>query len=668
MHKRILILLLLLPLLSIARTGNIISLNGEWSFALDPVKVGEKEQWFLPDTDIRSFDKVAVPHCFSTDPRYALYTGTAWYFRHFNAPAVDAGHHIFIRFDAVFYKTKIWLNGKPVGTHEGGYTAFELDITNYLQSANTLVLQVDNSWDTTTIPGAKTKVSYSAANNSQLYPWINYGGITRPVQLVTRPACFLQQVKITADPDLKNGQARVQVKTIVKNLSTQPVKQAVHAVVYENGRPVHTSFRPVEAKVEAGSETVLVLENTLPAKEVKLWNQDEPHLYTATITMGDDTLTTDFGIRKLEVRGTQLLLNGEPVKMGGCNRPLDHPVYGSVDPDEVLEQDLTLMKNAGMELSRIAHYPVSEKLLQWADKHGLLIIAEAGNWQMTPAQMSDTLMRNKYRSQLREMMEMDWNHPSVIAYSVGNEFQSQTPEGKAWVRDMRAWIKTMDDTRLITFASMLLGRDFVRQPEDEASQYVDFVSANIYGDQLKVLQRIHTLYPNKPVYVSEFGIRVRDAKTEEARVAYLRKAMDDFRRCDFVMGASVWTLNDYLSRFPGTGANGYRDWGLVSPHREIRGMYTAWQEEFAPAIIEVVSMNNRQMTLKITARADFPSYTLRGYQLRYHQQSVPVRTLHPGESQQLDIPLSANETNPELELIKPGGFIILKKQLNKTVQ
>ncbi len=239
-------------------------------------------------------------------------------------------------------------------------------------------------------------------------------------------------------------------------------------------------------EIAAGATTPVQAEATIPAKDMKLWYSDNPVLYRAEVVTGADTVSRAFGIRRIEVQGTQLLLNGESIRMGGCNRPLDYPGYGSMDPKDVLEKDLMLIKNGGMELSRISHYPVSTQLLDWADEHGLLIIAEAGNWQLTPKQMADPAMRAKYQSQLREMMERDWNHPSVIAWSVGNEYHSHTAEGQAWTKDMYAFAKSLDASCLATFASMFVFRDMIAKPEDEASQYVDFVSANIYGDHLQV--------------------------------------------------------------------------------------------------------------------------------------------------------------------------------------
>jgi beta-glucuronidase len=654
------ILFLITPLLSVAQTSPTVSLNGPWAFALDPVKVGERDRWFAADFASAGFDKVQVPHSFSVDKRYFFYTGTAWYFKTFQMPVVPKGYRAFLHFDAVFYKTAIWLNGQKAGVHEGGYTPFEIEVTNYLNKKNVLAMWVDNSWDTTTIPGAKTTDTTLRSNATQMFAWMNYGGITRPVQLIIRPEVFIQNVKITAEPDLQKGHARISVLTLVKNLPAVTSEQPVTVNIYFEGKKINTRFKPATINRKPDQVARLLLEGVLPAAEVKRWSQDEPNLYTAEVITGTDTMRKHFGIRKLEVKGTQILLNGEPIRMGGCNRPLDYPGYGSLDPDSLLEKDLALIKSGSMELSRISHYPVSESLMHWADKHGLLIIAEAGNWQMTPRQMADPLMRAKFQSQMKEMVERDWNHPSLIAYSLGNEFQSQTPEGKAWVKDMRAFVRTMDTTRLVTFASFNVWRDYVKRPEDEASQYVDFICANIYGNHAGCLQHIHEVYPDKPVYISEFGIRLTESKKEEDRMAYFKKAMQDFRQCSYLAGVSVWTFNDYMSRYPGTDADGYRAWGLVTPQRTLRKTYTLWQEEFSPAVIELVKTENGKAVLQVTARNDFPSYTLRNYQLRLGDQSITLNVLRPGESQSIAIPLPGTGSL-QVALVKPGGFVILTK-------
>ncbi|HVK46542.1 MAG TPA: glycoside hydrolase family 2 TIM barrel-domain containing protein, partial [Pseudobacter sp.] len=480
--------------------------------------------------------------------------------------------------------------------------------------------------------------------------------ITRPVHLIIRPAMHIKNVQVMAEPDQAKGNTRLRIKTFVNNRTAEAAEIPVNATIYFEGKPLSVRFKETKAAVQANGQAVVLIETVLPAAIVKRWNPDEPHLYKAEVTIGRDTFSSSFGIRSIKVEGTKLLLNGEPIRRGGCNRPLDYPGYGSIDPMPVLEKDMQLIKEGNMDFCRISHYPVSEEMLNWADRNGMLIIAEAGNWQMTPSQMADPRMRDKFRQQLQEMMERDWNHPCIIAYSLGNEFQSQTPEGQSWVKDMRGFIKTLDTTRLVTFASFNVWRDYVMKPEDEASQYVDFVSANIYGNHLKILERIHELYPNKPVYISEFGTRSTEKRTEEERITYFRNALRDIRACDYVAGASVWTFNDYLSRYPGSDADGYRAWGLVTPDRRLRDSYRFLQDEFAPVTIETMKWKEGKLHITLQSRADFPAFTLRNYQLRYGNATVPLKLMKPGDRQQLEITTENKEQN--ISIVNPQGFAV----------
>ncbi|WP_173003218.1 glycoside hydrolase family 2 protein [Chitinophaga sp. SYP-B3965] len=629
---------LLVMLMVMAGSSYAQSLNGGWLFALDPLKIGEQHGWTAPGFPDNKLDKVTVPHSYSVDKRFFFYTGAAWYFRKFDAPVIKSTDKAFINFDAVFYKCDIWFNGTRVGSHEGGYTPFTVDVTKYLQQKNTLSVRVDNSWDTTTIPGAKTWDTTYSDNASQLYPWINYGGITKPVALQIRPADYLSNIKIEAEPDLQKGTARIFIRT-----------NGARVNLYSGDKKLAVSFKPVSGGLLAN----------LTAKDVQLWDHDHPYLYTAEVIGSADTIRSNFGIRKIEVKNAQLLLNGHPIKMGGCNRPADYPGTGSLDPDSVLQRDLTLIKSSGMELSRIAHHAVSKNLLDWADKHGMLIITEAGNWQLTPKQMADPMIREKFKSQMKEMVERDWNHPSVIAYSLGNEFYAYKPEGLAWVRDMKQFAKTLDPTRLITFASYTVFRDYIKKPEDEASQYVDFVSANVYAKHAEWVAHIHELYPDKPVFISEFGIMATSNKTEADRIKYLKDAIAAFRKADYVIGASIWTFNDYLSRYPQTNPDGYRSWGVVGPDRQRRDSYYTLQEEFSPALIEIVSKQNGKLTVRIRSRADFPAYTLKGYKVKHGGQILNLPVMQPGDTQTLTF----DAGNEPVELIKPGDFVILTQKL-----
>lgn len=650
------------------RQPGAIPLHGEWLFALDPAQKGETGRWFATGQPLNRWDKVTVPHCFSADPRYLFYNGKVWYRKTFPWQST-AGNRVLLHFDAAFYATTIYLNNQKVGTHEGGYTPFQVDITRFLQPGeNVLTVSVDNdTWQSGTIPGAKDNNQV----NDPFMGWINYGGLIRPVYLTVEAPVYIENLKVEATPDLAKGTALLRVKARIRNTTGQAVSPRLAVSLNRQGQLVAAQWKGSSGSVPANQTGILELETTLKAADVRLWSPDSPSLYALQASVGPDTVSTRFGIRKVEVRNAQLLLNGQPIKMAGGNRVVDYPGLGSLEPDWLVEKDMKLMKEAGMELHRLTHYTPSETVYDWADQHGMLIITEAGNWQLTPRQMDNDTIRAKFRQQFREMAERDWNHPSVIAYSVGNEYLSEQPAGQRWTKDMIAYARELDPTRLYTFASMRLNI-LPKKPEDEASQYCDFVSTNTYGNHLNVLKHIHSLYPDKPIFISEYGTRADGREAEAGQVAYLDKFLADIRSLPYyVIGASWWSFNDYRSRYQGTNANGYRPWGLVGPERDLRLLYRAHQTGMAPLTVEKTGWEAgpegvHQLTLRVTARADFPAYAIRGYRLKMNSITRGIPDLQPGQTADLILPVRGFEKSATLEISKPTGFSILLQTIDLT--
>lgn len=652
------------------RQPNAIPLHGEWHFALDPANMGEANKWYADNQQLNRWDKVTVPHCFSVDPRYRFYNGKVWYRRAFPwQPA--ANKRVLLHFDASFYATTIYLNNQKIATHEGGYTPFHVDITNALKAGdNTLAVSVDNdTWKPGSIPGAKD----NGQVNDPFMGWINYGGLIRPVYLTVEPEVYVENLKVEALPDLVKGTATVRVRARIRNASGQIATPKLTIALKQQGNTVAPNWKTPSTSIQASQTGLIEAETTLKATDVKLWSVDTPNLYTLLATIADDTIGTRFGIRKVEVKGTQLLLNGQPIKVAGGNRVVDYPGLGSMEPDWVVAKDLRLMKEAGMELHRLTHYTPSETVYDWADEHGMLIITEAGNWQLTPHQMDNDTIRTKFRQQFTEMAERDWNHPCVIAYSVGNEYLSEQPAGQRWTKDMIAFARQLDPTRLYTFASMRLNI-LPKKPEDEASQYCDFVSTNTYGNHANVLKHIHALYPDKPIFVSEYGTRADGRDGEQGQITYLDKFLTDVRQLPYVIGASWWSFNDYQSRYQGTNANGFRPWGLVGPDREQRPLYKFHQVGMAPLTIEKLDWKPgpegvHQLTLRVTARNDFPAYALKNYTLRTGNATgtgITIPVLQPGQSTDISIPVRGFDKTITVEVIKPTGFHILSQTIDLT--
>ena len=595
-------------------------------------------------------------------------------------------------FDGVFYRAKVWLNGQAVGEHEGGYTPFQFDATEWIHwsGENTLVVQVDNSWSTNTLPGARI----GSRVQDQVYPWLEYGGIVRPVTLVLTDPVYVAKQRVIATPNLSDGTTAIEVTTHVANASGQPAKIRLGLAISPPGEqePVATwQLHPelaVDATIPPRSSGPVTARVNLPRAQVRLWDVDHPHLYALRTLLwisgggggpaADEPDPVAFGIRKLEATRGQLLLNGEPIRMGGGNRHADHPHYGSMDPPEVIETDMRQMKRANMELCRISHYPVSKLLLDWADRNGLLIIEEGLNWQLTETQLDSPEIRSKFQSQMQEMIERDWNHPSVIGWSVGNEYPSETPAGLRWTKDMVEWVRRIDNSRLLTFASDRAGLPKIAKSEDEGSQYVDLVCVNLYQDYADRLDRIHSRWPDKPVMVSEFASsgHVNLSATEYEQ--YFRDLLDIFRQRPYIVGAAVWTYNDYRSRFPGTGVQGYRQYGAVTPERQPKSAYDLFAAEFSPAAIrdgraalDSAVGGGLVISSSIQAREDFPSYPLCDYTVRCQvlemtgkvlgTQTVALPVLRPGDKYALNatfkLAASARPSLVRIEVVRPTGFV-----------
>ena len=281
-------------------------------------------------------------------------------------------------------------------------------------------------------------------------------------------------MRIDAKPDLANQTAQIAVHAWIHNGGSKADTALVRGTVAN----LPVNFPKV--KIAEGGDAEVTWSGIL--RDAHLWSVRDPFLYDASIAVPGDELHSKIGVREIRVQGTQLLLNGKPVHLFGANRVGEDPTEGLRESDAIIQRDMSDMLADNMRMMRIAHYPQAPSLLDFADSYGMLLIAEAGNWNMSAWQMADPGIRSTWQKQMKEMMEQDWNHPSVIAWSVGNEYESFTKDGINWTRDMRAYTLGVDPTRLITFASRFTPDPSVKSGKDEASQYSDFVSINIYGN------------------------------------------------------------------------------------------------------------------------------------------------------------------------------------------
>ena len=645
-----------------------VPLSGAWRFAVDPRGEGVRAGWFRPSMHGAGWERVTVPHTWNVMPAHRDYSGLAWYRRSFTLPESSKDAHVRLRFDAVFYAARVWLNGSELGRHEGGYTPFELDATAAARTGrNVVAVLVDNRRSFRRIPADLT--------STWSFDWWNYGGIARGVSLAVTSRAYVSAQQIVAVPHLtgpdRADTATATVTVTVANASREELRGTIAATT---GAARGAAYVDVPAGATAKARVVLHL------SKPRLWHFDHPALYelTTTLRRGDallDTTKETFGVRSVELAHGRLLLNGESVRLVGLTRHEDSPVHGLAETPAVVSADYADLKMLNEVLTRPVHYPQSPLVLDYADRHGILLVPEVPAWQLTRAQMADPKIRALEKQQLREMVASERNHPSVIAWSIGNELDSQTLEGWSFVKEMVRTVKALDPTRPVGFASNRLDDT---TPQLDATRFSDFVLMNEYfgswagpEDALAAqLDRVHAAYPDKPVIISEYGLephwylsagasedsidssryfsvsRIVPASSELAdreRRALIADQLAVFRRRPWIVGAIYWTYQDY--RTP-TGFV----MGVVDEHRVRRGSWQTLRREYAPVTIE----RSAGGTVTLHVRRDLPSYTLRGYSLRWPGGSIALPVLRPGATWSTHLAVRGKRV--ELDVVRPTGF------------
>lgn len=642
-----------------------VDLSGKWSIATDLIENGVENDWheaFIPNSYglVPGWDAVEVPHSYTLDSRYNI-TGKVWYRRSFILTDSIGVKVCRIRFGSVFYKASIWVNGSYIGTHEGGYTTFVYDLTKHVKpGVNFISVEVDNRWDAFTIPAART----GNQPKDQVYPWYEYGGITGEVSLLITEKVFITNQKIESRIDHIKKTATIDVKSWVNLYSeaSQPLTVEGYIAFADDPSSIIARIAPVTIQAVPFSENSIQQQVKLKDAQVKLWHFDDPELYIFTTVVRSegycDTFSIRTGLRTIEAKDGKLLLNGQSVRFGGANRHSDFPGYGSLDPSEVIETDMALLKSGNMILTRLHHYPANERILDWADEHGMLIIQEIPVWQWSDPQLIDPLLQAKAAIQAREMIERDWNRPSVIGWSGGNEYSTWTPEGDSYSKFITDFFRSMDNTRLATIVSHMPST----RPENisvahNSFRHCDIICINYYIESKldEHLERIHGKFPNKPVFITEFG-KLSLQTNEDERVSNLMYYLNTIRRYPFVVGLSWWTINDYMSRWPGTHPDGYRNFGLVTEKRKKLETYEMARKEFCPLV--AVLEGNR---LTLSVRKDFPSFGVKGYKIGINRNNKiiverPLPVLNPGMSHIVELPeLQEGDT---LEITNSGGFLV----------
>lgn len=415
-----------------------VNLNGIWEFDFDADEEGKNAGWFKPDQEFSR--SINVPFCWESslsgvnDPDYK---GQAWYKKTVNVDKSWEGKKIFLKFGAVDWKCKLWVNGEEVGEHIGGYSAFEMDVTEYMNVGedNVVTLWVEDkgSYGDDSYPALIGKQGRNAPCG-----YIHTSGIWQTVGLEARSATYLDNAKAVSDID--NATVTYDLDVTTDKDQTLTVEYDFASTVYDMENDVDIPTGSVvegsqEIQVESGANSIEL--SPIAIANQKLWNYDDPNLYQGTLTVKDvdgnvlDELSTYFGLRKVEAKyynedlGVKYIyLNDEPVYMSGL---LDQGFWEegiyTAPSEDALKYDILAMKEAGFNMIR-KHLKIEDPLqYYWCDKLGMMV------WQdmphataMVPSKEGgEALGRKYYEECLDAAMEMNYNHPSIVSVMLFNE-------------------------------------------------------------------------------------------------------------------------------------------------------------------------------------------------------------------------------------------------------
>lgn len=566
-----------------------INLNGLWDFVvdLDPkYHDTPNPSYARPDWDRRRWHKVPVPGVWNKyAERLDIYEGVCWFAREFYVESLPKGGTVLLRFGGVNYKCRVFLNGQEIGGHEGGYTEFVLDASGVLKEGqNLLAVQVDNRATITKLPPC--------------LGYFNYGGIHRDVMLEIHPAEYMKDVFIFAIPENKGGRLRVRGRC-------NKGGKGLCIRVTCNGRMVSNSV---------DSTGNFVLELSLP--KIIPWTPQAPVLYPVHILLlrGKEVLhelSYNVGFRTIKIEKGQILLNGRPIFLKGICYVYDSPVSGLTMKTETFMGDLALLKELGVNAIR-SHFPFTHEFYEACDRAGIMVWVETPIYCIHPQTadkntvFSDPAFTALAEQMIEEMIRTVWNHPSVIIYSLGNECNTENPEAKDFFEALAAKIRSLDDSRLVSYAALyanvgplaqmvdILGineywgwYDKIFKPQSQNPSGSEPIDLKILDDKLTELKRRY----KKPMLLTEFGAdsipgyhsRSRDLWSEEYHADLLRETFAVLKRHPEICGAFPFCLTDY--RDPSKYVNAYWDYmnykGVVSYERRPKKAFYALKAIYA---------------------------------------------------------------------------------------
>ena len=542
----------------------VVELNGIWDFALSGPDSYEK-RWMKEK--LKDPIPMAVPASYNDqkdDVNLRSHYGWVIYQRTFFVPFRGAGQRLFLRFAAVTHTAVVYLNGVQLGSHKGGFLPFEFEITGQVRDGeNLLCVAVDNRVSFSTLPvGNENSVAFFGSDNPGVpsielaktrcrpqnkpnFDFFNYCGITRPVKLYTTPENYISDLSLVTGLDGEDGILTYQVEAVGSGTVRLQVLDQTGAV---------------SAEAEGASGSVRI-------PGAQFWEPGHPYLYRARVCYGNDVYEQHFGIRTVEVRGTQFLLNGKPFYFKGFGKHEDSYFRGRGMDECVNVKDVSLIHWLNANSFRTSHYPYAEEMYDLCDREGILIIDEVpavgincGGAQNPYEVMS---IHTHHRDVIREMIARDKNHPCVVMWSIANEPDTEHFPQAAYdyFKPLYELAHTCDpQNRPVTLVCCQndYTRDIITRAMDVCCLNRYYGWYNLSGDLDAACDALNTELDfwetiGKPVMFTEYGADTcpgihhvnGEMFSEEYQMEFFRRTNNEFDKRSFFIGEQIWNFADF---------------------------------------------------------------------------------------------------------------------------
>lgn len=591
----IMVILVTLPAIAVREKRTI---NDGWKFYKGDVG----KEVITIGFDDSSWEHIHLPHTWNSDAYVVkkYYKGIGWYRKQFTISPEWKDQQIFLHMEGASKESKVFVNGKEVGNHVGGYTASTFDITTFvtLESPNTLVIQVDNS--------SMDIVPISA-------DFTFFGGIYRDVWLTTTAKQHINLTNMGSEgifihtPIVNEQEGMLAIKTEVKNDASIQANLELYQEIYTpNGNLAQTLSKRL--KLKAGELIVVDMESE-QIKQPLLWTPETPYLYKIVTSLVDrhtkevlDCSEHYIGFRWYNFDAAKgFFLNGKPYKLHGVCRHQDQKPIGPAMSDEMHRRDFMLMKEMGTNFIRISHYPQDDALIEMCDRLGMLV------WEEIPivdVVTESEAYANNCEYNLREMIRQHYNHTSVILWGYMNEIllargakAAPTEKVIELAKRLEAALKEEDPYRLSTMA--FHGSNIYN--ECKLSELTDVVGWNIYqgwyGGSLTGFDRYmadqHKNHPTHPIIVSEYGAgsdrRLHSLKPKifDFSIEYQQKLLEHYQqeieRQPYLCGGTQWNFIDFSSANRDESMPRINNKGLVYADRTPKDVYyyfkASWRKD-----------------------------------------------------------------------------------------